>query len=98
MDCEIRANPRVYKVEWYHNVSYYSMKRNQFLQMGSTLFANTSVPHCSLKLKFPKKNWPILKFGIRLLKIEKKSVNMNSDFFIPNDHFQNWIMNLVEFD
>ena len=38
MDCEIRANPRVYKVEWYHNVSYYSMKRNQFLQMGSTLW------------------------------------------------------------
>ena len=22
MDCEIRANPRVYKVEWSHNVSF----------------------------------------------------------------------------
>ena len=21
MDCEIRANPRIYKVEWIHNVS-----------------------------------------------------------------------------
>ena len=23
MDCEIRANPRIYKVEWIHNVSFY---------------------------------------------------------------------------
>ena len=22
MDCEVRANPRIYKVEWIHNVSY----------------------------------------------------------------------------
>ena len=27
MDCEIRANPRVYKVEWSHNVSFTAVIR-----------------------------------------------------------------------
>ena len=24
MDCDVRANPRIYKVEWIHNVSFLS--------------------------------------------------------------------------
>ena len=26
MDCDVRANPRIYKVEWIHNVSFLSEK------------------------------------------------------------------------